>query len=81
MFDTKDWAKANQYEDIVMEDAHIMSSSVVEPDDTPTKYQVYIYTNPPPYKQWYSRFITPSQGPWVSKKCNLREDMIHQYEV
>ena len=84
-FNTKDWAKANQHKDIDMEDAPIMSSSdaddwqdIIETDNIPGTKHIYI-TTPPPYKQPYSRHIVPSQGPRVPKKCNLREDTLHQY--
>ena len=86
-FDAKDKAKSNQSWDVIKEDAPIVSSSdaddwqdVIEIDDVPGTKHIYT-TIPPPYKQWYSRHIIPSQGPWIPKNCNLREDMMHQYNV
>ena len=84
-FDAKDQAKANQHEDIDMEDAPIASSSdaddcqdIVETDDIPGTKHIYI-TTPPPYKQPYSSHTVSSQGPQLPKKHNLREDALHQY--
>ena len=58
MFDAKDQAKANQREDIDMEDAPIASSSDADDwqDVVETDVRVYQIPSPPPYKQ-YSRHI------------------------
>ena len=80
-FDAKDRAKANQREDIDMEDAPIASSSDADDwqDVVETDVRVYQIPSPPPYKQ-YSRHIL-NQGPRVPKKRNLRADVMHQYDV
>ena len=69
-FNAKDWAKANESEDIDN------WQDVVDTDDLPAHHTVYIST-PPPHKR-YSRH-TLSNSLRVPKKRNLREDAIHQY--
>ena len=61
--DAKDQAKANQCEDIDMEDAPIVSSSDADDwqDVVETDICIYQIPSPPPYKQ-YSRHIL-NQGP------------------
>ena len=70
-FDTKDRAKLNQSQD----DANNWQD-IIETDDI----CVYQIPSPPPYNQQYSKHIL-NQGPWVPKKHNLREDMMHQYNI
>lgn len=79
-FDAKDRAKANQRQDIFMEDAPIASSSDADDwQDIPDSH-IHQVPAPPPFKL-RSYGNSQNQGPRAPKKRNLREDAMHQYDA
>ena len=80
-FDMKDRAKSLQSQDIVMEDAPIVSFSNVDNwQDIPTG-DLHLISSPSLYQPWFFGKSILNQAPWMPKKHNLREDTMHQYEV